>query len=384
MISRNLHSLWSEPAIIKARSPDRWGWWLLLIFSVAAIAEGLFSSELEWRVGNTLITLGMLLGLLWRYSHPMLVLVLTFVGMTLLDLLARFHIGGWQSMMTHIYVLILPYTLVRWASGKHIVIGLGLVTVTYILWMPFSRNSLADSIAGGMVFLFPAILAAAARFRERAANRELEQFKMREREQLARELHDSVAHYVSAIAVQAQAGLAVANQQPQAPLTALKTIENSARQALGELRAMVRTLRQDDEADVSPQPTVFDVPKLAEGAVSSIPILVSLEGQLDDLSPAVSGAIYRLAQESITNAQRHARQARQIRVTVVGHSHSVQLSVQDDGSGRRLTGASTAGAGYGLVGMSERVALLGGTFTAGWQQGSGWCVVAELPKQGVA
>lgn len=352
-----------------------------MCFSLAAIVEGLFRPDLEWSMGTTLITIVLVFGLLWRYTYPMLTLVITFESMSLLEFLARLNNVGWESMYTHVYVLMLPYILVRWASGRHIVIGLGIVIVSYIAWIPFSLSSLSDSIAGGIVLLFPAILGAAARFRERAAIRQLEQFKLREREQLARELHDSVAHYVSAIAVQAQAGLAVAHQQPQATLTALSTIETSARQALSELRAMLRALRQDDKAETAPQPNVSDIPKLADLPFADVPVHVSLSGVLNDLSPAVSAALYRLAQESITNAQRHARQATQITVTVVGSSQAVRIAVQDDGTGRRLAGTTKPGMGYGLVGMSERVALLGGTFDAGWQDSSGWKVTAELPKQ---
>lgn len=381
MILENIRSLWEEPAISGATSPDRWGWVLVAFFSLAAVVEGFSRPELDWRLGNTLFTLILVLGLLWRHTHPMLTLVVSFESMTLMDVLAKFNLVGWDSMMTHIYVLILPYTLVRQASGKHIVIGLSIVIVTYLAWMPFSRASLSDSIAGGMVFLFPAILGAAARFRERVATQQLEQYKLREREQLARELHDSVAHYVSGIAVQAQAAMAVAHQQPQVPMTALAAIEASARQALGELRSMVRTLRQDDEADTAPQPKVSDIPQLARLLFAEIPVYVSLKGDLNDISPAVSVALYRLAQESITNALRHARQATQITVEVVGRPESVSIIIQDDGSGRRLVGSASPGMGYGLVGMSERVALLGGTFDAGWREGSGWQVSAVLPKQ---
>ncbi|MEX1056292.1 MAG: sensor histidine kinase, partial [Natronospirillum sp.] len=337
--------------------------------------------ELEWRAGATAFTMVLIFGLLWRRSHPMPTLVVVHAGLSLLSLAAYLNDVTWEDMYTHVFVLVLPYTLVRWSSGRHIAIGMGIVIVNYVAWIPYDQASVADSIGGGIVFLFPAIVGAAVRFRERAETRQLEQFKLREREQLARELHDSVAHYVSAIAVQAQAGLAVAHQQPQAALTALSTIETSSRQALSELRSMVRTLRDDDQADRAPQPKVADIPQLANQSHSDVPVHVSMTGELDDLSPAVSSALYRLAQESITNALRHARQATQVSVTVVGQPNSVRITVRDDGTGRRLGEAAKPGLGYGLVGMSERAALLGGTFDAGWQEGSGWQVTAELPKQ---
>ena len=106
---------------------------------------------------------------------------------------------------------------------------------------------------------------------------------------------------------------------------------------------------------------------------------VTLAGELDDLSPAVGAAIYRLAQESITNARRHARHATQVTVAVTGDADQVRLTVDDDGSSGL---ASRAPAGYGLVGMHERATLLGGTFHAGPTAGRGWRVEANLPRTG--
>ena len=106
---------------------------------------------------------------------------------------------------------------------------------------------------------------------------------------------------------------------------------------------------------------------------------MTLAGELDDLSPAVGAAIYRLAQESITNARRHARHATHVAVAVTGDDDQVRLTVDDDGS----TGvASRAPAGYGLIGMHERATLLGGTFHAGPTADRGWRVEANLPRTG--
>ena len=104
-----------------------------------------------------------------------------------------------------------------------------------------------------------------------------------------------------------------------------------------------------------------------------------LAGDLDDLPPAVAAAVYRLAQESITNARRHARHATHVTVALTGDGDQVRLTVDDDGS----TGAaSRAPAGYGLVGMRERATLLGGSFHAGPAADRGWRVEAVLPRTG--
>ena len=104
---------------------------------------------------------------------------------------------------------------------------------------------------------------------------------------------------------------------------------------------------------------------------------LELSGDLDDLRPAVGVAVYRLAQESITNALRHARHASRIDVRVEGDDDCVRLTVVDDGEIQARTGT-----GYGLVGMSERAALLGGTLAAGPGTDRGWTVAAVLPREG--
>ena len=109
-------------------------------------------------------------------------------------------------------------------------------------------------------------------------------------------------------------------------------------------------------------------------------VKVALRGEFDDLSPAVGAAIYRLAQESITNARRHARHATQVTVAVTGDADRVRLTIDDDGS----SGAGgRAPEGYGLVGMQERASLLGGTFQAGPTAERGWRVEATLPRTGM-
>jgi signal transduction histidine kinase len=106
---------------------------------------------------------------------------------------------------------------------------------------------------------------------------------------------------------------------------------------------------------------------------------VTLSGEFDDLSPAVGAAIYRLAQESVTNARRHGRHATQVTVAITGDADRVRLTIDDNGS---AGAGGRAPAGYGLVGMRERAALLGGTFHAGPAAERGWRVEAILPRTG--
>jgi signal transduction histidine kinase len=138
-------------------------------------------------------------------------------------------------------------------------------------------------------------------------------------------------------------------------------------------------LRASQDTEFAPQPGVAEVEQLATDGQTRPCVEVTLSGEFDDLSPAVGAAIYRLAQESVTNARRHARHATQVTVAVTGNADQIRLTIDDDGS----SGAGgRAPAGYGLVGMRERASLLGGTFHAGPAAERGWRVEAVLPRTG--
>ncbi|HTN87139.1 MAG TPA: histidine kinase, partial [Sorangium sp.] len=244
-----------------------------------------------------------------------------------------------------------------------------------------SRQAKVSDVIGGFAVLLSAMaLGAAARYRARARSHEIEQVKMREREQLARDLHDTVAHHVSAIAIRAQAGLATAPTNPEAAIDALRVIATEASRTLAEMRAMVRLLRRDESADLAPSPRIADLERLIQRPAEGPEIHVHISGNLDDLSPSVSAAICRLAQESITNARRHARHATRIDVGVTVDDASVRLRVSDEGDPTHAR--QPASAGYGLLGMMERAELLGGTCQAGPNPERGWAVTAVLPRQG--
>jgi signal transduction histidine kinase len=159
-------------------------------------------------------------------------------------------------------------------------------------------------------------------------------------------------------------------------------IEEAASRALADLRALVGALRDRDEADLAPQRGVVDIERLAHGPGDGPRVDVQLVGDLDGLRPLVGAAIYRIAQESVTNALRHARHATRIDVHVAGHDDAVRLTVHDDGDA--VSSVPDSSAGYGLVGMGERAALLGGTLQAGPGSDSGWTVTAVLPRDGRA
>jgi signal transduction histidine kinase len=188
-----------------------------------------------------------------------------------------------------------------------------------------------------------------------------------------------VAHHVSAIAIQAQAGRALAATTPAASGEALAVIEAEASRTLAEMRAMVRVLREQEPADYSPRQGVADLGRLAGESPAGPRIEVTMSGDLDGLPAAVDAAVFRIAREAVTNALRHARSATLVTVSVDGGADTVHLNVRDDGD--PVVGRSFTGPGFGVTGMVERAALLGGTCLAGPSPDGGWTVEATLPRQ---
>ena len=207
-----------------------------------------------------------------------------------------------------------------------------------------------------------------------ARQREVQQVRTLERGELARELHDTVAHHVSAIAIQAQAGRAVAATDPAAAVEALAVIEAEASRTLYEMRTMVRVLRDGEAADYAPQRGISDLDELTR---MSPLVQVHRAGDLAGLPQPVEVAVYRICQESVTNAIRHALNATAVTVEVTGDVGVVRLRVHDDGEAARP--ATTVG--YGLLGMAERAKLLGGACQAGPDPAGGWTVEATLPRE---
>lgn len=370
-----IRSLWHEPSPI--RPPRRWvrDWALVGLLFTAAIVEWLVRAGQPHLAVAVLLEVGLLPTLLWRRSHPLFMVAIAFS----VTALAPLFMGGTKTEpFTLVYLLLLPYCLFRWGSGRASAIGTLFILGNLGLALALEQVSLSDTIGGAGVVMAVCALGAAVRYRSRARQRDLEQVKLVEREQLARDLHDTVAHHVSAMAIRAQAGLAVAETQPHAAVEALHLIEAEATRALAELRSMVRVLRHDAPADLGPQPRITDLERLAGRTGSGPAVEVQLTGDLTSLPSAVDTAVYRLVQESLTNARRHARHATRVTVTVAADDDSVRLSVSDDGES--VPAHSRAGAGYGLTGMYERANLLGGSCTAGPGPVRGWIVAAVLPR----
>ena len=205
-----------------------------------------------------------------------------------------------------------------------------------------------------------------------------------ERERIARELHDIVTHHVSVIVIQAGAGLTALDRRPERARTALEAIDRTSREALTDMRRMLGML-----GDVPGTPTTGDearapMPRLErlgelieEVRAAGLPVELSLDGVRRPLDAGIELSAYRIVQEALTNALKHARGAR-AQVRLGYEPRAIEIEVTDHGgAGQRDLGEAASG-GRGLIGMRERVALYGGEFEAG-PTPTGFRVHARLP-----
>ena len=197
-----------------------------------------------------------------------------------------------------------------------------------------------------------------------------------ERARIARELHDVVGHSVSVMTVQASGVRRLLRPDQQREREALLIVERTGREALAEMRRMVGVLRRPEEAPaLAPQPSLEHLERLVEQArEAGLPVELRVEGEAIELPAGVDLTAYRLVQEGLTNALKHARASR-AEVLVNYGDGQIEVTVSDDGKGV----GNGDGGGHGLVGMRERVSVYGGELDAGPQPGGGYRLRAKLP-----
>ena len=376
MVGHSLRALWNEPR--PADPPLRvWRDWALLAVVLAGSAiEVVLREDRAWLPVVVAVSVVIALALLWRRTHPLGAVVAAFGTLIVFDL-ARIAFIDATGLFSIAAALVLSYALLRWGAGREAALGFAAILVWLAITHLADPTSPAEVMAGYGFFLFAAALGASIRFHASARLRDIEQTKLRLRNDFARELHDTVGHYVSGIAIQAQAGRAMAATDPHRALAVLATIEDAASKTLEELRAMVGILREEGGAALTPQAGIADLRHLGRDVGGRPRVEVHLVGDLDGLSPSVGAALYRIAQEAVTNAMRHARGATRVTVEVAEDDELLRLTVHDDGDAVPTHATSP---GYGLLGMCERTSLLGGTVQAGPAPEGGWTVAATLPK----
>ncbi|MCX4774529.1 MULTISPECIES: sensor histidine kinase [unclassified Streptomyces] len=197
-----------------------------------------------------------------------------------------------------------------------------------------------------------------------------------ERLRMARELHDVLAHSISVINVQAGVGLALLDSDPEQARTALTTIKAASKEALGEVRQVLDTLRTPGDAPRAPAPGLDRLPELVEQAASTgLTVTVTTDGARGAVPPGADLAAFRIVQEALTNVVRHSG-SRTAEVGIGYEPGRIRLRIDDRGP---ATGTDAGGSGNGLAGMRERAGALGGTIEAGTRSDGGFRVRAELP-----
>ncbi|MGE7438415.1 sensor histidine kinase [Kitasatospora sp. NPDC001175] len=247
--------------------------------------------------------------------------------------------------------------------------------------LPQSPLELAESLVfGAGTVLLAALLGLYLGVQDEHRRREVAAARRTQRLELAHDLHDFVAHDVSAMVALAQAGAIVATVDPERAAEVFRRIEQSGQQALTSLDRTVHLLRTKEEgvaAARTPQPGLAELPELVERFAAVEPVEVSLELPAEPVGREAAATAYRVVVEALTNVRRHAPRARSVEVEVRRAGGRLEVRVTSDGSaGERTT---RHGGGHGLAQLAERCEALGGSFTAGRHGGNGWRVSALIP-----
>ncbi|MET9447966.1 sensor histidine kinase [Streptomyces cinerochromogenes] len=334
-----------------------------------------------------------------RFPEPMLLVALV-IGLVQLVL-------DVETTVADFAMLVITYTVAavgaRWASRLALAVSLCAATVAQLRW-PEEQASFPGQVAIAVFQTVPFALAWVlgdsmrtrrayfAQLEERAARLEKEreaQAKVAvaaERARIARELHDVVAHNVSVMVVQADGAAYVMDAAPDQAKKALETISSTGRQALAEMRRLLGVLRtgeHQESGEYVPQPDVEQIDDLVEQCRSSgLPVDFKVEGTPRPLPSGVELTAYRIVQEALTNTRKHGGPNAGASVRLVYFDDGLGLLVEDDGKGaphELYEEGGADGQGHGLIGMRERVGMVGGTLDAGPRPGGGFRISALLP-----
>ncbi|WP_420706482.1 histidine kinase [Streptomyces sp. 303MFCol5.2] len=325
--------------------------------------------------------------LLWRQRHPVAVVFGTASA-------AALYLGaGYPYGPVFLTVAVACFTAVvaghRWAAWT----ALGLLWTVHLLvahwlyrWLPPAGDDAAsygqEIVVAGWAVAIVAVAELARIRREQWARERAERAQAarrradEERLRIARELHDVLAHSLSVINVQSGVGLALLDSDPEQARTALTTIKSASKEALGEVRQVLDSLRTPGDAPRAPAPGLDRLPELVEQAARA-GLTVDVAGRPPRLPPHTDLAAFRIVQEALTNVVRHSG-SRHARVRLEQGGGTLRLRIDDDGP---ATGADAGGSGNGLAGMRERAAALGGTIEAGPRPDGGFQVLAVLPTE---
>ncbi|MGW0629027.1 sensor histidine kinase [Streptomyces sp. NPDC002758] len=325
--------------------------------------------------------------LLWRQRYPAFVAFGT-AAATLVYLGAGYPYGPvfLTVAVSCFSAIVAGRRWAAWAAMGMLWVGHALVSLWLYRWLPppgdRGANINQEIVIATWVVAIVAVSELARVRREQwareradralAARRRADEERLR----IARELHDVLAHSISVINVQAGVGLALLDTDPEQAREALTTIKAASKEALGEVRQVLDTLRAPGAAPRAPAPGLDRLPELVEQAAGA-GLTVEVDGTAPHLPPGADLAAFRIVQEALTNVVRHSG-SRHARVRLEHDADALRLRIDDDGP---ATGADAGGSGNGLAGMRERAAALGGTIEAGPRPDGGFRVLAVLPLQ---
>jgi signal transduction histidine kinase len=293
------------------------------------------------------------------------------MGVALAPLIAAYSVGRYEDRPRTWWGLVL--VLVLWAGWD----GLDPMDTTVRLHLA-GLIWLSPWVIAWLVGALVRATASAAEQRRLTREQQASRAVAEERNRIARELHDVIGHSVSVMTVQASAVRRRLRPDQVVEREALQTVESVGREALTEMRRMVGVLRQSGEGtDREPPPGLSQLDGLVEKfRVAGLPVALEQHGERRVLAPGLDLTAYRLIQEGLTNALRHAEAPSSVVVSVEYDDASVRVAVRDDGIGRPGTTRETA---HGLLGMQERVSVYGGSLLAGPRADRGFELVATLP-----
>jgi signal transduction histidine kinase len=366
---------------------------LVLTFAVASVVEALAARHVAHRSIVALLALGWTLPFALRPRFPF------WAPLGALAALATFALSSPERSLTSLTMPFLAALAAAVSLGlignrRQSVAGWAAVITTASIVSSKSGNAYSDFFWTMLILTLAWFFGSALGSRTEQARELTERVEAAERERataaeratgeerarIARELHDVVAHSVSVMVVQASGVRRLLKDEQHREREALLSVEHIGRQALTEMRRMLGVMRSGEEAPaaLAPQPGLEHLDRLiAQVTEAGLPVTLRVEGDRPDISPGVDLSAYRIVQEGLTNALKHAKGAH-AEVVVRYIDSSVELEIADNGPG----GPNGDGMGHGLVGMRERVALYGGTIESGPRADGGFVLRAQLPVEG--
>jgi signal transduction histidine kinase len=332
------------------------------------------------RLANAAVTLVLGAAAARRVRAPLLLLGLILIISVASTALPQ--LGGTSTEAITFFLLLAVYSAAAHTSGRGALLAGAMTLGLYITDLTLGSISPEVVVFLALLLGLPWVAGRAMRG-WRLSERRLEQEKARtaaaiaeERARIARELHDVVAHSISVMVLQARGGRRVFQSDPADAREAFATIERTGHQALEEMRRLLGMLRRSDEGlPLAPQPSLGDLGRLLEQVrAAGLPVQMAVEGEARELPAGVDVSAYRIVQEALTNALMHAGPA-SARILVRYSPDDLELEITDDGPGT----SNGSGAGYGLIGIRERVSVYGGELQAGPRPEGGYALRVRLP-----